>query len=252
LLNAELTLEVLHTWNVAEQLIGSSGDKVPIGGMQVGCAFVKDDVPASVCLNGDIVVLPKPGDGDSMQVLTGHNVPIAGLVVKGDWFYTADTNGVVVQWITEDFKAIQRLKPPNDEQGLFKVHGDATISCLTVTSDGTLLTAGWDDTIRISNDEAVASNPITLEAQPNAMACGTNLVVVMTVGGLVLVKGKWYQQWITCLAHCILNPISHDNISTLFIPRSEFGVAYVPVGLCSSLCLYLQRRFYRLRRRRGL
>jgi WD40 repeat protein len=252
LLNAELTLEVLHTWNVAEQLIGSSGDKVPIGGMQVGCAFVKDDVPASVCLNGDIVVLPKPGDGDSMQVFTGHNVPIAGLVVKGDWFYTADTNGVVVQWNTEDFKAIQRLKPPNDEQGLFKVHGDATISCLTVTSDGTLLTAGWDDTIRISNDEAVASNPITLEAQPNAMACGTNLVVVMTVGGLVLVKGKWYQQWITCLAHCILNPISHDNISTLFIPRSEFGVAYVPVGLCSSLCLYLQRRFYRLRRRRGL
>lgn len=192
------SLQVAHTWNVAAQLIETSGiDKVPIGGMQLGCTFVKDDVPTSVCMNGEIVILPKPamlgasGRDEKEQVLTGHCVPIAGLAVKGDLFYTADTDGVVVQWNTAACKAMQRLRPPNDEQGLYKVHGDATISCLTVASDGTLLTAGWDDAIRISKNAAVLPNPIALEAQPNAMACGTNLIVVMTVGGLVLVKGMY-------------------------------------------------------------
>jgi len=188
------SLKEVHTWNVAARMEGS-GDKVPIGGMQLGCAFVKDDVPTSVCMNGEIIVLPRPpmlgGSGDEKeQVLTGHCVPIAGLAVNGDLFYTADTDGVVVQWNTTTGKAIQRLVPPNDEQGLYKVHGDATISCITVTTDGTLLTAGWDDAVRISKNATVSPNLITLEAQPNAMACGTNVVVVMTVGGLVLVKGE--------------------------------------------------------------
>ena len=194
----DATLDIVHTWNVGSRLLEGSGSgdgKVTIGGMQLGCTFVKDDVPVSVCMNGEIVVLPRPpmlgGDvGEKEQVLTGHHAPIAALAVKDDLFYTADTDGVVVQWSAATGKAIQRLCPPNDEQGLYKIHGDATISCVTVTSDGTLLTAGWDDAIRITKNAVVSESPIGLEAQPNAMACGTELVVVMTVGGLVLLKGE--------------------------------------------------------------
>ncbi len=234
------SLEVVHTWNVAARL-ESTGDKVPIGGMQLGCTFVKDDVPTSVCMNGEIMILPRPpvlgGSGDEKeQVLTGHCVPIAGLAVKGDLFYTADTDGVVVQWDTASGKAIQRLSPPNDEQGLYKVHGDATISCLTVTSNGTLLTAGWDDVIRISQNAIVSPNPIPLEAQPNAMVCGTNLVVVMTVGGLVLLKGESWRQ-ITWQMSFRLRSAQTHFLSLPRTSRRNSCIAPDSTRVCCAVCL---------------
>jgi WD repeat-containing protein 1 (actin-interacting protein 1) len=188
----DTSLDVVHTWNVLSRL--GSSDKVPIGGMQLGCAFVKDDVPVTVGMNGEIVILPRPPVlggtvAENEQVLTGHHAPISCLAVCDGFFYTADTDGVIVQWNSETGKAIKRLRPSDDEDGMYKIHGDAAISCITVTSDGTLLSAGWDDTIRISRNAVVTPNHIAMDAQPNAIACGTNLVVVMTVGGLVFVKG---------------------------------------------------------------
>ena len=191
----DATLDVVHTWDVAARL-GGSADKVPIGGMQLGCTFTKDDEPVAVGMNGEISILPRPpmlgGTGsEKEQLLTGHQAAIAGLAVGRDgFFYTGDTDGVMVQWSTETGTAIQRVCPADDENGMHKVHGDAAISCVVVTSDGTLLSAGWDDTIRISKNGAVTPDHMALDAQPNAMTCGTNLVVVMTVGGLVLVKGR--------------------------------------------------------------
>ena len=53
----DASLDVVHTWNVSSRL--GSSDKVAIGGMQLGCAFVKqDDMPATVGMNGEIIILP--------------------------------------------------------------------------------------------------------------------------------------------------------------------------------------------------
>ena len=94
------SLEVVHTWNVSSRL-SSSSDKVPIGGMQLGCTFVKDDVPVTVSMNREIAILPKPlmlgGSGvEKERILTGHQAPIAALAVSDKVFYTADMDGVIV------------------------------------------------------------------------------------------------------------------------------------------------------------
>jgi WD40 repeat protein len=172
----DASLDVVHTWNVASRL--GSSDKVPIGGMQLGCAFVKDDLPVTVGMNGEIIILPQPPvlggtDAENEQVLTGHHAPIAGLAVCDGFFYTADTDGVIVQWNSETGKAIKRLRPSDDEHGMHRIHGDAAISCITVASDGTLLIvtliAGWDDAIRITKNAVVTPNQLALDAQPNSM-----------------------------------------------------------------------------------
>jgi hypothetical protein len=164
--------------------------------MHLGCAFVNDDVPVTVGMNGEITILPKPpmlgGTGiEKEQILTGHRAPIAALAVSDKVFYSADTDGVIVQWNSDTVFPIRRPVPPHDEHGMQNVHGDAAISCITVMKNGTLLSAGWDDVIRSSKNSPVMPNAIALEAQPNAIASGTNLAAVMTVGGLVFVKGMF-------------------------------------------------------------
>ena len=184
-------LTVVHTWNVA--LLANGGnefDKVPIGGMQVGCAFVHGDVPLCVSLNGNITILPKPpmleSDIDVLETLTGHNAPIAGLAVgTNGMLYTGDTNGLLCQWNLSTGKAVKRIQA-SDLTG--KLHGDAAISCLACTSTGTLFTGGWDDKLRVISNGVVVATPIPLEAQPNAMACGAQLTAVLTVGGIFFVK----------------------------------------------------------------
>ena len=52
---------VVYEWDVAKIQAGQSCEKVPVGAMQLGCAFIKGDVPVSVGYkNGQIVVLPLP------------------------------------------------------------------------------------------------------------------------------------------------------------------------------------------------
>lgn len=187
-------LEIVHTWNVAELQIGAQIlEKTPIGGMQVGCAFVGGDVPVSVGLNGQLTMLPKPpmleSGIDTLKILTGHSAPIAGLAIGlNGLFYTGDTDGVVCQWNMETGKAIKRIQPPESTDMLGKMHGDAVISSLACNCTGALLTAGWDDTVRVIDKTNDVVGTIALEAQPHAMSCGTQLTAVLTVSGIVLVK----------------------------------------------------------------
>lgn len=185
-------LEVVHTWNVAEDG-GQESDKVPLGGMQVGCTFVQGDVPVTVGLNGHISMLPKPpmleSGNDSLEILTGHNAPIAGLAIGVNGvMYTGDTDGVVCEWSLATNKAIQRIQPSDSTDMIGKMHGEAVISCLSCNSSGSLLTAGWDDMLRVVSNKVVA-DAIALEAQPNAMSSGSQLTAILTVSGIVLVKG---------------------------------------------------------------
>ena len=56
----------------------------------------------------------------------------------------------------------------------------------------TLYSTGWDDHVRttIYGQLLCDNDAMKLDAQPNAMTAGTNLFVVMTVNGLVLLKDK--------------------------------------------------------------
>ena len=50
-----------------------------------------------------------------------------------------------------------------------------------------IVTAGWDDTVSIMNsDGQVLEQSIVLDAKANAMATGSQLTVIVTVGGLIL------------------------------------------------------------------
>lgn len=197
--------KVVHEWDVATvQRGGEKGDKVPRGAMQLGCTFIKGDVPVAVGYNGQIVVLPMPssvGLSSSAEgiekplVLAGHQAPISAMTFGSpgsNTIYTADTDGVIVEWDGASGKARGRVANANEDDPDItgQVHSGATVTSLAFTSnDGTLYSAGWDDYVR-TTEGLVSNDKLKMEAQPNKMTAGTSLVVVMTVDGLVLIKDK--------------------------------------------------------------
>ena len=208
---------VCHTWDVTSvraELLGSSldaRDKVPMGAMQMGCAFVgPNDVPVSVCLNGEICILPTaPGISlprtapalkglKQIKFLTGHQAAVSTFALDsaGMRLFTGDTDGVICSWDLSGglCVALKRAETrggeePVDSTFMNKVHNGAITAMTHV--NGTILSVGWDDTIRMGDGISMGGN-IKLAAQPNAIAKGSELVVVVTVGGLILVQGAYF------------------------------------------------------------
>ena len=178
-------------WKPAEFQLGEAFDKVPVGGTQLGCTFVQGTRPVSVGLNGQICLLPPGGNGGGLQVLTGHYAPIAGMAVDAtnNVFYTGDSDGIMCQWDLQTCKPIRRLTPPEGNGDLmYVIHGGA-ISGLAC-GDKSLLSVGWDDKMFVTDSATgqVCLEPVSLGAQPSAVAVGTKLGVICTVQGLLLVK----------------------------------------------------------------
>ena len=216
--------EVVHEWDVASVQLGEdqSTTKVPMGAMLLGCTFVKGNIPIAVGFNGQMVVLSAPASLglsssadciDKPIVITGHQAPISAMTFgrRGtNTIYTADTDGVIVEWDGSSGTPKGRVKDVNevDSDITGKVHAGATITSLTFSEkDDKLYSAGWDDFIRISQGQNCVDK-LKMESQPNAMTCGTSLVVVMTVDGLILVKdGKVISELVrlsyTATAVCI-------------------------------------------------
>jgi len=223
-----------------------SGAGVPAGSMQLGCAFAKGNVPVSVGHDGQIAILPLGGDDDDdddassypISVVTGHRAPISAMALvvvgggagrgRGEDYavYTADTDGVVVEWDGRSGMARGRVVPAVDGDGddvggggggggganngsaaaaAGGIHAGATVTSLAFVPDcvddgddddddeaggggggGTLYSAGWDDCVRTTRGRT-CDGRLRMEAQPNAMCVGTRVVVVMTVGGICLV-----------------------------------------------------------------
>mmetsp|Transcript_18762 Transcript_18762/g.37640 ORF Transcript_18762/g.37640 Transcript_18762/m.37640 type:complete len:680 (+) Transcript_18762:105-2144(+) len=188
----DTSLTEVHTWKPAEFQLGKPFEKVPVGGNQVGCAFVKGDIPVCVGLNGQISILPKKGASGDISVLTGHAAPIGafGMDTANKVFYTGDSDGLICKWDMESCTPIGRLEPGEGNDDLmYVVHGGA-VSGLSVES-GALQSVGWDDKLFAADKgaKAVNMNPSALGAQPNSIASGTSLTVIGTVQGIVLSKG---------------------------------------------------------------
>lgn len=189
-------LKEVHTWKPADHQFGGSFDKVPVGGTQLGCTFVKGDIPVSVGYNGQISVLPKPSGG-SIEIITGHYAPIAGMSMDEDRgvFFTGDTNGILCQWDLKTTKATARIVPPQGNPDLmYVVHGTAdkpgAISGVAVApGSGALYSVGWDDNLYVTSALGVVDkDPVPLGAQPVCIATGKDVGCIATVKGLLLVK----------------------------------------------------------------
>jgi WD40 repeat protein len=265
-----VSMEHAHTWNVAQDELaacrlssptlqpvstspsssalspsGKSVIQLPKGGMQCGCAFVHEQQPVLVGINGHLTLLPKPeclGGGGSDDghshgaaspsstmslTLSGHQGVISTMAVRGSRAYTADIDGVIVQWDLNT-GACRRVVPNNradNHQGggdccedaqftftspshlMYQVHNGA-ITSLVAMGDGdgasddgdgdgqqqdTIMSVGWDDMVRSSSRVHSADGSMQLQstsqhklnAQPNAMAAGKHLLVIVTVNGLV-------------------------------------------------------------------
>jgi WD40 repeat protein len=189
-------ITVKHSWNVASALQEARGvtptpQKVPVGAMQLGCAFVNGETPVSVSLNGQLAILPIPGSEDKIKIVTGHAAPIASMAVSSDCksMYTGDTDGIICKWNLETFQPTSRLDPPEgDEDLMYKIHGGAAVSALAICGK-ILLSVGWDDKMRIADDnDRIRLESTSLPAQPNVMVSGTNIAAILTVGNVVIVN----------------------------------------------------------------
>jgi WD repeat-containing protein 1 (actin-interacting protein 1) len=185
-------LAITKSWDPPlAQRGGKPYDKLPVGGQQLGCTFVKGSIPVSVSLNGQICVLPM-AEGEQITIWTGHCAAINGMAVdfKNGVFYTGDSDGLLCQW---DFKTAmprKRLEPGNGNPDLmYVIHGGA-ISGVATLEDGSLLSVAWDDKLFVTDKNGkVGASPWQLEAQPTCIAAGSKVAVIVTVKGLLIVKG---------------------------------------------------------------
>mmetsp|Transcript_3906 Transcript_3906/g.8509 ORF Transcript_3906/g.8509 Transcript_3906/m.8509 type:complete len:662 (+) Transcript_3906:143-2128(+) len=217
------SVEEKHTWKVAEHMLGKSFDKTPKGGMQLGCAFAGGTIPVSVATNSQISILPMPGAGGKIEVLTGHNAPIEAVAFdrSNDLFYTGDSNGILCKWDLKQVKPIERIIPADNKELNYDVH-TGTISALTILKDSQLLSMGWDDTGYYTKGGKLQSDSLDIKAQPSAASTGTDLTAVLTVKGVMLLKGgKQSSDGILPLgyeANCIL--VSKDD-KTIYIGGND-------------------------------
>jgi len=167
--------------------------------MQMGCAFVKGNQKVSVSLNGKITMLPMAkasSSAEEFKYFTGHQSPISCMAVdySTETLYSGDSDGVICTWNIKTGDSISYVqRDENTEEGLDdtlmnKVHQGA-ITGIVSSRSGTCLSIGWDDKIRFI-ESSTAKSSVKLQSQPNKIVKGTELVVVMTVDGVILVWSK--------------------------------------------------------------
>jgi WD40 repeat protein len=222
------TIKELHTWEVAKAQASHSFEKVPVGGTQLGCTFVQNsNTPVSVGFNGQLSLLPMPGSGSEIEVITGHYAPISGLAVNEEHgvFFTGDTNGILCKWDLNTTKCLQRLDPPEGNPDLMNiVHGTtakpAAISGITVTSSH-LYSVGWDDTMLVSDVYGtINKDGVLLGAQPICIVSGSELAVIVTVKGLILVNDGNTSAMVSVPYEATSAAVSKDD-TTVFVGGAD-------------------------------
>jgi WD repeat-containing protein 1 (actin-interacting protein 1) len=232
----------MAVWNVAAHQANSNSNatstKVPLGSVLTAATFCHNGtIPVVTSFNGQLHILhghdmehcsttttSSSSNQDKSklwcQTITGHVAPLATCsmwpwsrlgVHDVVYFYTGDTNGVVVQWTwnptTCACTPVSRLEPIHDADGLHVLHSGAICGSALVVNGSTdskqqrLWTVGWDDVLHtaVANKDddvkaamavVVQPNPAPLGAQPVTMAAGTHTACIVTVQGLLLVSTK--------------------------------------------------------------
>jgi len=254
---------IVHEWNVTE--VVGNGTSLQQQQQQLGCTFVKGNIPVTVGGDGQIVVLPLPSSLDVIAkqlsnnydiitqplITTGHQASISAMTFGSSSsssssgsseyrIYTADTDGVIVVWDGITGRAIGRITTANnDGQHAInnnidpsKVHAGATITSLVYIND-TLYSTGWDDHVRttIYGQLLCDNDAMKLDAQPNAMTAGTNLIVVMTVNGLVLLKDKVIITELFHLPYTATSVCLSVDDTTLFVGGDDFNIYVYSISI---------------------
>ena len=229
------SLKEVHTWKVAEAQLGKACDKTPKGGLQLGCAFVDGKIPVSVSTNNQLAILPMPGDSKKIEIVTGHNAPINAVAFdhKKGMFYTGDSDGILCQWDLNNPKAIKRIEPKDNSDLAYKVH-KGTISGMTVLDDSRMMSVGWDDKayFTCANGSLEPDKTTDIGAQPSGVSTGKTLTAIVTVNGLVLVKGGKIASKgvipLKCTGNCVL--VSPDD-KTIYIGGDDCKIyVYEPTS----------------------
>jgi len=225
---------VVDEWDVATLQSGEKGEKVPIGAMLLGCTFVKGDAPVAVGYNGQISLLPAAANGaNEPRIITGHQAPISAMTFGStgtNTLYTADTDGVIVEWDGATGASRGRVSNVDEEDRDItgKVHAGATATSLAFCAandggNGTLYSAGWDDFVRTTHGRS-CDGKLKMNAQPNAMTCGTNLVVVVTVEGLVLIRDEQAVSELIPLPYAATAACLSKDDSILFVSGNNCNI----------------------------
>ena len=201
---------LIKSLNLVSLQSNVSFDKIPFGGMQLGCAFLKNNIPVSVGVNGKIAVIND--DRDDATFIEGHQFPIAALAldIENNHLYTGDSEGIICNWNLENGSS-KRIKSSHgpDLDLMNKIH-KGTITAMEYVG-GTLLSCGWDDKLRSSTGEGSFAE-IKLMKQPNAMAKGTHLVVVVMIDGVGLYKdGKMLSSYSEFNYNPLCAAVSRDD-----------------------------------------
>lgn len=238
---------VVYEWDVAKIQAGQSCEKVPVGAMQLGCAFIKGDVPVSVGYNGQIVVLPLPTSlnlsftsvASALEepiIITGHQAPISSMTFGApgtNTIYTADTDGIIIEWNGSTGVAKGRVSVvgENDTDLMGKVHTGA-ITSLAFEGD-TLYSCGWDDCVRLTKDR-LCTEQLKTESQPNAMTRGGSLLVVMTVDGLLFIRDKQIVSELVRLPYTATAVCLSKDDSMLFVSGDDCNIYVYSVASSGS------------------
>lgn len=217
---------IMHEWNMCDDGF--------IVGMILGCAFLSGDLPVAVSLSGEIYILSAPFGllGTKSEtildirmekfhrkvlLLSGHQAPVSCVAIdhENSIMYTGDSNGIICKWDFDSTYPLVRVeKLMNNEKAqetlidnMKRIH----MGCITgmILYNENLLSIGWDDSIQFTCD-IISSGAIRIPAQPNAITRGTDLIVVVTIEGLIFIRG-------------------HKNISEIF------RTIYKPISVCISL-----------------
>jgi len=235
---------VVHTWDVTSVQHGLSKSLLSVddcsvkkshGSLQLGCAFIAGCVPLSVSFNGHIAIFPSMSSNldDKPRFLTGHQAPVSTLAADASspspTIYTADSDGVICAWnmATGDCSRIARNGECTEEEIaenttlLGKVHSGAITAVAFV--EGDLVSVGWDDVIRVTHN-GICDIKIPLESQPNVLASGTSLVVVVTVAGVLLYQNRKLVSDLIQLDYAVLSACVSRDDNTVVLGGDDKGI----------------------------
>lgn len=130
---------------------------------QVGVVVTKDYV-LSLSLNGNLNFFEHSG-GSPVKKWFGHQKSISSVSSWDKSVYTGDADGLIIKWDRDDPKLVStpEILGTRDDQ-----HTNYVTSI--VSSDGNIVTAGWDDKLKVWSADGSTVKSAQLEAQPKHLA----------------------------------------------------------------------------------